>query len=117
MIALLVYSYLFIHNNEDDIQYIGAPITLIFFTPYNPIAYALCSITAFFIGVYRIGVIVVESHFRYRIDDLLLEIEVSKTASKVNDNENKYKNDLNSYYGFATPLNSEPLNTVVPSVI
>ena len=110
LIASLVYSYLFIHNNEDDIQYIGAPITLIFFTPYNRIAYVLCSITAFFVGLYRIGVIVWENYFRIRIDDLLLEINVRKTASKVNDNKNKYKNDLNSYYGFATPLNSEPLN-------
>ena len=36
-------------NNEDDIQYIGAPITLIFFTPYNCIAYVLCSISAFLV--------------------------------------------------------------------
>ena len=99
-IASLLYLALLIHNNEDDIQYLGAPITLIFTTEFNRIAYFICFITSCVIVVNRLCLYNFESWFIYLIDDLYQRMKVR--IVKNNKKNNQF--DLDSYSFLAKSL-------------
>ena len=82
--ASLLYLALLIHNNEDDIQYLGAPITLIFITEFNRIAYFMCFITSCVIVVNRLCLFNFESWFIYLIDQ---RMKVRKINNKNKNNQ------------------------------